>query len=239
MVVSTDPQREQVLKLIEEKGKIEKKIADLGSVLQTVSNFLIFHFVVFNLRKFSGIFQNKVGFHEPLVDAEGFPRNDIDVRSVRLARTQILCLQNDLKELTKSIEAGLEKYFHESKETLTSTKIPPELRVDSSAGSTSSTPPSAENQTPIVTVNLVTPGSPASEAGIQVRDQITAFGTITSSNFKDLAQIGELVKNSQNQQVRVKVKRDNKIEELILVPKTWSGRGLLGCNVVPYASTQI
>jgi hypothetical protein len=36
MVVSTDPQREQVLKLIEEKGKIEKKVADLGLVLQQV-----------------------------------------------------------------------------------------------------------------------------------------------------------------------------------------------------------
>jgi len=216
MVVSTDPQREQVLKLIEEKERIEKKIADLGQVLQT----------------------NKVGFHEPLVDAEGFPRNDIDVRSVRLARTQILCLQNDLKELTKSIEAGLEKYFHESKETLTSTKIPPELR-EPLAGTSSSIPPATEDQTPIVVVNLVSPGSPAEEAGIQVRDQITSFGTISSSNFKDLAQIGELVKNSQNQQVRVKVKRDSKVEELILVPKTWSGRGLLGCNIVPFASTQI
>lgn len=215
MVVSTDPQREQVLKLIEEKEKIEKKIADLGLVLQT----------------------NKVGFDEPLVDAEGFPRHDIDVRSVRIARTQILCLQNDLKELTKSIEAGLEKYFHESKETLTSTKIPPELR-EPLAG-TSSTPPATADQTPIVVVNLVSPGSPAEEAGIQIRDQITSFGTISSSNFKDLAQIGELVKNSQNQQVRVKVKRDSKVEELILVPKTWSGRGLLGCNIVPFASTQI
>lgn len=36
MVVSTDPQREQVLKLIEEKEKIEKKIADLGLVLAQV-----------------------------------------------------------------------------------------------------------------------------------------------------------------------------------------------------------
>lgn len=127
----------------------------------------------------------------------------------------------------------MEKYFHESKETLTSTKIPPEIRQP--AASTSS----AEISTPIVTVNLVSSGSPAEEAGIQVRDQITAFGTITSTNFKDLAQIGELVKNSQNQQVRVKVKRDNKIDELILVPKAWTGRGLLGCNIVPFASTQI
>lgn len=42
MVVSTDPQREQVLKLIEEKEKIEKKIADHGVVLQTVRNSEIF-----------------------------------------------------------------------------------------------------------------------------------------------------------------------------------------------------
>jgi len=216
MVVSTDPQREQVLKLIEEKNKIEMKIADLGIVLKN----------------------NNVGFHEPLIDAEGFPRNDIDVRSVRIARTQILCLQNDLKELTKSIEAGLEKYFHESKETLTSTKIPPEIR-DSGASTSSSSTSAVENQSPIVTVNLVSPGSPAEEAGIHVRDQITAFGSISSNNFKDLAQIGELVKNSQNQQVRVKVKRDSRVEELILVPKTWSGRGLLGCNIVPFASTQV
>lgn len=156
------------------------------------------------------------------------------MRSVRLARTQIICLQNDLKELTKSIEGGLEKYFSESKETLTSTKIPPEV-LDSSASSSSTTP--AEPQTPIVVVNLVSPNSPAEEAGIQVRDHITAFGTITSSNFKDLAQIGELVKSSQNKQIRVKVKRDSKYEELILVPKVWSGRGFLGCNIVPFTST--
>ena len=37
MVVSTDPQREQVLKLIEEKEKVDKKIAELGLVLQTVN----------------------------------------------------------------------------------------------------------------------------------------------------------------------------------------------------------
>lgn len=42
MVVSTDPQREQVVKLIEEKTKIEKKIADLGLVLQTVRKIKIY-----------------------------------------------------------------------------------------------------------------------------------------------------------------------------------------------------
>lgn len=154
-----------------------------------------------------------------------------------MARTQIICLQNDLKELTKSIEAGLEKYFQETKETLASTKIPPEVRtVAAEEAAASSTVP--VNQTPIVVVNLVSPDSPAEAAGIQVRDLILSFGSISASNFKDLAQIGELVKNSQNQQVRVKVRREQKIEELILVPKAWSGRGFLGCNIVTYSSTQ-
>lgn len=234
MVVSTDPGREQVLKLMEEKTKIECKIADLGMVLHTVSLLAVIWRFANKFRSF----QNKVGFHESLTDSDGFPRGDIDVQSVRIARTQIICLQNDLKEITKSIEAGLEKYFQETKESLASTKIPPEVRTvaaEEAAASSNATP---VNQTPIVVVNLVSPDSPAEAAGIQVRDLILSFGTITASNFKDLAQIGELVKNSQNQQVRVKVRREQKIEELILVPKTWSGRGFLGCNIVTYTSTQ-
>lgn len=38
MVVPSNPRREQVLKLIDEKDKIEKKISDLGVVLQQVTN---------------------------------------------------------------------------------------------------------------------------------------------------------------------------------------------------------
>lgn len=45
---------------------------------------------------------------DPLVDADGFPRNDIDVYQVRHARHQIINLQNDLKSLLKEIEKGLE-----------------------------------------------------------------------------------------------------------------------------------
>jgi hypothetical protein len=36
MVVPSDPQREQVLRLIDEKDRIEKKIAELGLTLQKV-----------------------------------------------------------------------------------------------------------------------------------------------------------------------------------------------------------
>lgn len=69
---------------------------------------------------------------EPLVDSEGFPRNDIDINQVRLARNRIICklsvyrkllincyhlislfsgLQNDIRGIMKQIEEKLGEYF--------------------------------------------------------------------------------------------------------------------------------
>lgn len=66
-----------------------------------------------------------------------------------------------------------------------------------------------------------------------VRDEIIDFGTINAENFVNLTQIGELVRHSQNRVIGIKVKRGTATMEVSLTPKTWSGRGLLGCNVVP------
>lgn len=171
------------------------------------------------------IVQNNVRFNEPLVDEEGFPRNDIDVRDVRLARTQIVCLQNDLKLIMKVIEEGLRNYFEEQKDIpQTSSKLPQRMDVDETV---------QENVTPFLFVNLVTPDSPGSFAGIQLNDLILSFGTINFGNFSQLQQIGDLVKNSQNHQIKVKIRRNGTQIELILVPKIWSGQGLLGFKVAP------
>lgn len=158
------------------------------------------------------------------MDAEGFPRNDIDVREVRMARSQINSLQLDLKELLGEIERGLEEIHKEGAHLTTESKPP--RTVDPQQGTSTSTKP-------IVIVNLVSPGSPSEEAGIQVRDKILSLGTINSHNFKDLAQIGDLVKSCQNKSVPVRILRDSATIELTLVPKPWSGRGLLGCNILP------
>lgn len=45
---------------------------------------------------------------DPLVDDEGFPRNDIDVYQVRIARHKIICLQNDLKIQMNKVHRGIE-----------------------------------------------------------------------------------------------------------------------------------
>lgn len=63
------PARDRVMKLIQDKDRIEGEIREQTAILET----------------------NNVGMDDPLVDAEGFPRNDIDVYKVRHARHRIIC----------------------------------------------------------------------------------------------------------------------------------------------------
>lgn len=63
------PARDRVMKLIQEKDRLEAAIREQTAILET----------------------NLVGMHDPLVDQEGYPRNDIDVYKVRHARHQIIC----------------------------------------------------------------------------------------------------------------------------------------------------
>lgn len=86
--------------------------------------------------------------------------------------------------------------------------------------------------TPILVVTMVMPTSPADESGIRKDDEIMEFGSINADNFTELKQISELVAHRQNQAIALKVKRNERIHDILLVPKIWSGRGLLGCNIV-------
>lgn len=85
---------------------------------------------------------------------------------------------------------------------------------------------------PILNVTHVMSGSPAEDCGIRINDEILEFGSINAGNFKELKQISELVTHRQSQPIALKVKRHGRIHEITLVPKVWSGRGLLGCNIV-------
>ncbi|CAG9807900.1 unnamed protein product [Chironomus riparius] len=202
--------QEQVLKLIQEKERIEKEIQNHGVALKN----------------------NNIGFNEPLVDSEGFPRNDIDVRSVRLARTQIVCLQNDLKDITKAIEEGLAKYFVEKKDMPSSSSVPSLSNI--SLESKSEVLKDVELK-PFLIVSMVSENSPGSIVGLQMNDRILTFGSINCYNFKDLNQIGELVNNSKNHHIKIKLRRNEIDLELILTPKIWNGQGLLGfkINAIP------
>ncbi|XP_062537989.1 26S proteasome non-ATPase regulatory subunit 9 [Armigeres subalbatus] len=226
MVVPLETSRDAVLELMTQKNAIEQKIAEQGKILEV----------------------NRVGMTDPLVDDSGFPRNDIDVYQVRQARHKIICLQNDLKALMKRIEQGLHTVHAQTssqrQEHLTSTKLQAlELEEDGENGSASGLRHSmrairSQPVKPIAKVNVVSEGSPAEDAGIALRDEIVEFGTINAGNFRDLSQIGAVVRSCENRIVPVKVRRDGKLIELSLTPKSWSGRGLLGCNIVPIDSAQ-
>ncbi|XP_012255125.1 26S proteasome non-ATPase regulatory subunit 9 [Athalia rosae] len=180
-----------------------------------------------DLRAFKEILDSShVGMSEPLVDSDGFPRNDIDVYQVRHTRHKIICLQNDHKALMKQIEAGLHQVH-----SLASNN------TEEIAHIASGTQEIILSE-PFLKVNIVSSGSPAEIAGIQEGDLIMEFGSIDSRNFKSLRDIGELVERSRHKPVFVKVKRGVTGHVLTLLPKPWSGNGLLGCNVVTVESVE-
>jgi len=161
---------------------------------------------------------------DELVDGEGFPRSDVDVLTVRKTRVRVIYLQNDLKNILKEIEEGLYNVHAKARENR-----PPVKKADNSTISA--------DLEPFLHVDLITEGSPAEKAGLEVNDMITRFGSITLDNFSGLKVIGELVNNSKGTEINVTVQRklDNRLvnKSLKLTPNVWSGRGFLGCNIVP------
>jgi len=199
------PTRQGILKLMKARTEIDEQITALGGILES----------------------NHIGMTEPLVDNEGYPRNDIDVYQVRNARHRIICLQNDYKALTKQIEASLEAYHQHLREQ---GAVDTPMEVDSEELETV--------MQPFVKVNMVSEGSPAFHAGLKVDDLVLSVGSLDSGNFTGLPQIGTLVQQNAGNMLPVKVRREGQIVKLALIPGPWSGRGLLGCNVIPIENVE-
>lgn len=72
-----------------------------------------------------------------------------------------------------------------------------------------------------------------------VDDLIMEFGSVNAQNFKGLKDIGVVVESSRNKPIIVKVKRsEHQNIALTLTPRPWTGKGLLGCNVVPLETVE-
>lgn len=212
------PARDRVMKLIQDKDRIEREIREHTAVLET----------------------NNVGMHDALVDAEGFPRSDIDVYKVRHARHRIICLQNDHKNLMKMIERGLAEVHSD---LLGSNGEGPSVNVPSSsngnghingvngASSGDTVNGTADEGQAFAVVGCVHNGSPADVAGLQEYDEILQFGSVNHENFQDMSQINNIVSHSVGQRVNVRIKRDHNIMNLTVVPRPWQQPGLLGCHI--------
>ncbi|XP_052900941.1 26S proteasome non-ATPase regulatory subunit 9 [Anopheles moucheti] len=153
--------------------------------------------------------ENNIGMHEPLIDDEGYPRNEIDVCAVRKARHAIICLQNDRQTLMTTIEKEMGLIFEQKRNTAPSI-VPDEhpvqpMEVDD-GGKVNVTKPPLE---PFVLVERVEPGKLADRMGISIQDKILQIGTLTSLNFKALSQIQAMIQNARGGKLQFVVRKAN------------------------------
>ncbi|KAG9455864.1 hypothetical protein H6P81_000372 [Aristolochia fimbriata] len=177
-----------------------------------------------------------------LVDAEGFPRSDIDIPMVRAERRRLAELRNDYKDITEKISKNLE--------LLHSARLAPKVPVPSSNQETQesqgvapfvllhggSSEPSAVamdvepiSNVPFAAVDEITDGSPAAAAGIQLGDQIVKFGNVEIGEDL-LRRLASEAQSNQGLAVPVVVLRQGTLINLSVTPRPWNGRGLLGCH---------
>ncbi|CAH2295836.1 26S proteasome non-ATPase regulatory subunit 9 [Pelobates cultripes] len=161
--------------------------------------------------------QKGVGMDAPLIDREGYPRADVDIYQVRTARHNIVCLQNDHKAIMKEIEEALHNLHAREKEKRN--------KDDAEAQAEACLQNLPES---FAKIDAVTPGSPANLSGLQVGDEIVAFGSVNASNFQTLQNIASVVQHSEGKPLSITVVRDNKSVNISLTPQRWSGKGLLG-----------
>ncbi|KAG0235960.1 putative 26S proteasome regulatory subunit [Actinomortierella wolfii] len=180
---------------------------------------------------------HNVGPNERLIDAEGFPRADIDLVAITTLRAKLAKLKNDLKFLMPKIEEALYKVHEAARE---------EKNKAGSATQGTQAESSTVAPQPFARVNAVAPDSPASEGGLIRGDQILHFGPIDATNHNHLKALNDHVVAHQNQPIVVKVLRakddDSGMDTVVLsvTPRLgWGGRGLLGYTTYMGAGTWI
>ncbi|KLO13000.1 hypothetical protein SCHPADRAFT_915414 [Schizopora paradoxa] len=170
----------------------------------------------------------------PLVDAQGFPRADIDVYAVRQARVRIIELRNDLVDVTDKIKLALEVLHSEPQPE----SVPNQIQTQTPSSSVESDQDDAQLK-PFARVDGVMPGSPSADAGLRREDLLLRFGHLKASSFSgtSLQPLAEFVSQQENRQLTVKVRRGGEDIALNFTPRQgWGGRGMLGCHIVPYTS---
>jgi 26S proteasome non-ATPase regulatory subunit 9 len=167
-------QPKQTLKqLIEQKENLEAELSALGAVLDS----------------------HGVNMRTGLTTFDGFPRADIDVPQIRTTRARIIRLKNDHKALMAKLEVAVHEQFAAGRASEASTES--ELSTSSSS-SVASRPAAAVIEPPFARVNTVVVGSPAEQAGLQVGDKVTKFGTVNWTNHERLSKVASTVQQNEN-----------------------------------------
>lgn len=107
-------------------------------------------------------------------------------------------------------------------------------------------PPTSVHLRPFAKIDAVAAHSPAQESGLQQGDLILQFGDLsleTSGNtFAALADVVPAAA-AESASIEITVQRSNGVTGALdtatvrLTPRPWSGRGLVGCHIVPYTAS--
>ncbi|CAM8928345.1 unnamed protein product [Rhodiola kirilowii] len=189
------------------------------------------------------------GLSGNLIDSEGFPRSDIDIPVVLADRHHLAELRSDYSELTKKIDQNIQ-ILHSARRSGSpssekdsgrgegsvsnqSTVVSPQMSSSDHSNLQTHTPTSMVvdvfAKVPFAVVDEITEGSPSAEDGLQLGDLILKFGNVESGTDL-LPRLASEAQINQGREVPVELLRQGAALTIAVTPRTWRGRGLLGCH---------
>ncbi|XVF35560.1 hypothetical protein REPUB_Repub18cG0156200 [Reevesia pubescens] len=183
------------------------------------------------------------GLSGNLVDFEGLPRTDIDIPVVRSQRQRLAELKKDHEEITEKINVNIQ-VLHSSRLTSTSKDSGVETNQNASVVTAGASvflqnlvlrdSPNANDvdmisSVPFAMVDEITDSSSAAEDGLQLGDQIVKFGNVKAGDNL-LQRLASEAQVNLGHAIPVIIMRQVAMLNLMVTPRTWQGRGLLGCH---------
>ena len=189
------------------------------------------------------------GIEGTLLDRSGFPKAGLDFISIKTARHELICKENDLKHLMEIIERKMMAYFGDlsNNKNENNSKEDEERKEYSNENEERNTETFSEEQKlhntkidlkeSFAKIVKIEKGSPADEAGLMIGDEILTFNKILYKGVSHdpLIILSEIAKNKIGEQIPISLVRKNNENNLVflninIVPHIWNGRGILGCE---------
>ena len=221
----TSSKKSHILELDQERKGLQLKLTELTRQLKELNTNLT----------------------DPLV-IDGFPRSDLDLYAVREARQAYRVTQNDLYAIDKRIEQLLPLAFAEQHSTTdntpTRTRDAPIATSDKDMDAVASVVEDPVCHKVVLKVNGIDPESPAYLDGLRRQDLIVQFDNNKVECIDGVYKSGSIEigdKNNvlqyfskciqQDKAIVVKVKRQDSMIDVVIIPRQWEGQGLLGCHL--------
>lgn len=183
------------------------------------------------------------GLSGNLVDAEGFPRSDVDIPVVRAERRRLAELRNDHQVITEKINQNIQILHSARLGNRSSPFTNSDTQTSSTIDTVAATPlqdvlvrhsPNSMDMDvlvsrPFAMVDEIADASPAVEDGLQLGDQILKFGNVEAGDNL-LQRLSSEAQSNLGCAVPVVITRQGTVINLTITPRTWQGRGLLGCH---------